>query len=122
MYAMNCIMLDIAYLVSKQSRFKSNLSMDNWKIIKRVLKCLKHIIDYGLYYIGYPVVLEIYSDANWISVTMNSNPQVDMSSHLIKKLYHENLPNKHVLLDPRSNQSLLLLIKLERKLNGFGIS
>jgi hypothetical protein len=73
-YVMNYIMLDIAYSVSKMSRFKSNLSMDHWKVIKRVLKYLKHIIDYGQYYIGYPVVLEIYSDANWISVTKNSNP------------------------------------------------
>jgi hypothetical protein len=121
MYVMNCIMLDIAYSISKLSTFKSNLSMDNWKVIKRVLKYLKHIVDYGLYYISYPVVLEIYNDANWISVTMNSNPQVDISSHLVEKLYHENLPNKHVLLDPRCNQSLLLLIKLERKLNEFGI-
>jgi hypothetical protein len=63
MYAMNCIMLDIAYSVSKRSTFKSNLS-GSLKGNKKRLKYLKHIVDYGLYYISYSVVLEIYSDAN----------------------------------------------------------
>jgi hypothetical protein len=50
------------------------------------------------------------------------NPQVDMSSYLAKQLCYENPLSKHVSQDPQWNQSLLLLIKLERKLNEFGIS
>jgi hypothetical protein len=33
--------------------------------MKRVLKYLRYIMDYELYYIGYPMVLEGYSDINW---------------------------------------------------------
>jgi hypothetical protein len=50
------------------------------------------------------------------------NPQVDMSLYLVEQLYHGNSLNKFVSLNPRCNQSLLLLIKLERKPNEFGIS
>jgi hypothetical protein len=35
MYVMNCIRHDIAYLVSKLSRFISNPSIDHWKIKKK---------------------------------------------------------------------------------------
>jgi hypothetical protein len=50
-------------------------------------------------------------------------PQVDMSSHLVEQLYHENPSNKCLLLDSRWNYSLFFFyIKLERKPNGFKIS
>jgi hypothetical protein len=72
MYVMNFIRLDIAYLVNKHSRFTSNLSMSHWKAIKKILKYLRYILDYVLHYIGYPIVLKGYSDANWISNTKDS--------------------------------------------------
>jgi hypothetical protein len=50
MYFMNCIRPDIAYSISKLSRFTSNPNMDNWKTIKRILKYLKYTLDYGLHY------------------------------------------------------------------------
>jgi hypothetical protein len=50
---------DIAYLVSKLSRFSNKLSMNNWKAIKGYLT-----LDYVLHYTGYPIVLERYSNAN----------------------------------------------------------
>ena len=37
MHVMNCIKLDIAYSVSKPSRFIGNPSMGHWKAIKRIL-------------------------------------------------------------------------------------
>jgi hypothetical protein len=44
-----------------------------------------------------------------------------MSSHIVDQLCHENPPNKCVSLNPWYNQSLLLLVKLERNLEGFEI-
>ena len=38
----------------------------------RVLKYLRFTRDYGLHYTRYPVVLEGYSDANWISNVKDS--------------------------------------------------
>uniref|UniRef100_A0A2N9EK44 Integrase catalytic domain-containing protein n=1 Tax=Fagus sylvatica TaxID=28930 RepID=A0A2N9EK44_FAGSY len=61
--------LDIAYSVSKLSRYTSNLGEDHWKAIVRVLRYLKYTLNYGVHYTRYPPVLEGYSDANWISDT-----------------------------------------------------
>ena len=67
MYLMNDTRPDIAYSVSRLSRYTSNLGKDHWEALVRVLRCLKYTITYGLHYTRYPPVLEGYSDANWIS-------------------------------------------------------
>ncbi|GJW91118.1 hypothetical protein Tco_0168671 [Tanacetum coccineum] len=69
MYAMTCTRLDIAFVVGKLSRYTSNPGTQHWQAIQRVLKYLKKTIDYRLTYIGYPLVLEGYIDASWISNT-----------------------------------------------------
>ena len=66
MYVMNYTRPDIAYFVSKLSRYMSNLGVDHWKAIIRVLRYLRYTQNYGLHYTRYPSVLEGYSDANWI--------------------------------------------------------
>jgi len=63
----NYIRPNIAYLVSKLSRFSNKLSMNNWKAIKGYLT-----LDYVLHYTGYPMVLERYSNVNWIFGTKDS--------------------------------------------------
>ena len=72
MYLMSCTRPDIAYAVSKLSRYTSNPNGDHWKGIVRVLRYLRYTRDYGLHYIRYSAVLEGYSDANWISDVKNS--------------------------------------------------
>ena len=72
MYLMSCTRPDIAYSVSKLSRYTSNPGEDHWKAITRVLRYLRYTRDYELHYSGYPGVLEGYSDANWISDTSDS--------------------------------------------------
>ena len=67
MYLMNATRPDIAYSVSRLSRYTSNLGKDHWEALVRVLGYLKYTITYGLHYTRYPPVLEGYSDANWIS-------------------------------------------------------
>ncbi|GKD41849.1 hypothetical protein Tco_1266494 [Tanacetum coccineum] len=67
MYAMMSTRLDIAYVVGRLSRFTSNPSRQRWKEITRVFKYLKGTMKYGLSYVGYPSVLEAYSDASWIN-------------------------------------------------------
>ena len=71
MYVMNCTGPDIAYAVSKLSRYTGNLGPDLWKIV-RVLRYLKYTQKYGLHYSKYPPVLEGYCDVNWISDTKDS--------------------------------------------------
>ncbi|KAK6151651.1 hypothetical protein DH2020_014286 [Rehmannia glutinosa] len=58
MYLTNCTRPDIAYSVSKLSRFTSNPSTDHWKAVTRVLRYLKDTMNYGILYTRYPAVLE----------------------------------------------------------------
>ncbi|XP_074298159.1 secreted RxLR effector protein 161-like [Silene latifolia] len=58
---------DIAFAVGKLSRYTSNPSLEHWVVVKRVLRYLKQTMDYGLNYVGFPSVLEGYSDASWIT-------------------------------------------------------
>nr|GEX52831.1 zinc finger, CCHC-type [Tanacetum cinerariifolium] len=73
MYAMTSTRPDIAYPVSKLSRFTSNPSRHHWKAITRVFKYLRGTKNYGLSYVGYPSVLEGYSDASWINHVEDSS-------------------------------------------------
>ena len=66
MYLMNSTKLDIAYSISRLSRYTKNLDRDHWEALIRVLRYLKYTLNYGLYYTKYPQVLEGYRDANWI--------------------------------------------------------
>nr|GFB60484.1 zinc finger, CCHC-type [Tanacetum cinerariifolium]GFB60499.1 zinc finger, CCHC-type [Tanacetum cinerariifolium] len=73
MYAMTSTRPDIAYAVGRLSRFTSNSSSQHWKAITRIFKYLRGTRDYGLSYVGYPSVLEGYSDASWINHVEDSS-------------------------------------------------
>ncbi|GKD76672.1 zinc finger, CCHC-type containing protein [Tanacetum coccineum] len=73
MYAMTSTRPDIAYAVGRLSRFTSNPSRQHWKAIIMVFKYLRGTKDYGLSYVGYPSVLEGYSDASWINHVEDSS-------------------------------------------------
>ena len=64
MYAMTCARLDITFAVGKLSRYTSNPSQAHWQAVYRILKYLKHTMDYGIYYTRYPSVLEGLSNAS----------------------------------------------------------
>ena len=67
MYCMTCTRPDIAYAVGKLCRYTHNPSREHWKALFRVFQYLKKTIDYGLCYNGYPIVLEGFTDASWIT-------------------------------------------------------
>jgi hypothetical protein len=67
MYLAGATKPDISFAMSKLSRFTSNLGSDHWCVLERVMRYLRGTSAYGLHYTGYPVVLEGYSDSNWIS-------------------------------------------------------
>jgi hypothetical protein len=64
MYVMHCTKPDVDFTVNILSRYTSNPSAEHWKAIAKVLGHLKKTKDLGLYYSGYPTMLEGYSDAN----------------------------------------------------------
>ena len=67
MHLMNFSRPDIAYAVSRLSRYTHNLNNNHWNALARLMKYLRVTMNYGILYSGFPVVLEGYSDANWIS-------------------------------------------------------
>ena len=67
MYLMNCTRLDIAYAIGRLCWYTQSPNQDHWITVCRVLKYLRGTINYGLYFIRFPSVLEGFSDANWIS-------------------------------------------------------
>ncbi|GJX60684.1 zinc finger, CCHC-type containing protein [Tanacetum coccineum] len=73
MYAMTCTRPNITFVVGKLSRYTSNPGTQHWQAIQRVLKYLKKTMDYRLTYTGYPLVLEGYIDASWISNTKDNS-------------------------------------------------
>ncbi|GKA80657.1 hypothetical protein Tco_0787349, partial [Tanacetum coccineum] len=73
MYTMTCIRHDIAFAVGKLSRYTSNPGTQHWQAIQWVLKYLKKTMDYRLTYTGYPLMLEGYTDASWISNTEDNS-------------------------------------------------
>lgn len=72
MYLTNCTRPDLAHAVNVLSRYTSNPGHNHWNAITRVLDYVRHTKTYGLNYGKEPVVLEGYSDANWISDSKNS--------------------------------------------------
>ncbi|KAK8635371.1 hypothetical protein V6N13_004110 [Hibiscus sabdariffa] len=67
MFLMNCTRPDIAYAVSRLSRYTHNPSNEHWIALKRLLKYLRGTMDWKLNFVGFPAVLEGYCDANWVS-------------------------------------------------------
>jgi hypothetical protein len=67
MYLASATRPDIAYAVSKLSRFVSNPGSEHWSALERVMRYLVGTMNYDIHYPGDPKVLEGYSDANWIS-------------------------------------------------------
>nr|GEU39654.1 zinc finger, CCHC-type [Tanacetum cinerariifolium] len=67
MYDMTSTRPNIAYAVRRLSRFTSNPSGQHWHAITRAFMYLKGTMNYGLSYVGYPLVLEAYLDASWIN-------------------------------------------------------
>ncbi|GJT40559.1 zinc finger, CCHC-type containing protein [Tanacetum coccineum] len=68
-----CKLVKSLYGLKQAPKFTSNPSRQHWKAITRVFKYLRGTKDYGLSYVGYPSVLEGYSDASWINHVEDSS-------------------------------------------------
>ena len=73
MFLMNCTRPDIAYAISRLSRYTHNPSHEHWTALTRLLRYLKGTMDLGLHFAGYPIVLEGYGDVNWVSDNDETN-------------------------------------------------
>ena len=67
MFLMNCTRPDIAFAVSRLSRYTHNPSTQHWVALRRVLRYLGGTMKWGLNFVGHPLVLEGFCDANWVT-------------------------------------------------------
>ena len=67
MYAMTSTRPNIAYAVGRLIRFTCNPGVQHWQAVQRVFRYLKGTMNFALCYLGYPSILEGYSNACWIS-------------------------------------------------------
>nr|GEW38983.1 hypothetical protein [Tanacetum cinerariifolium] len=82
-----------------QLEYTSNHGTQHWQAIQRVLKYLKKTKNYRLIYIGYPLVLEGYTDASWISNTEDNSSTSGWYSCLVVVLFLGLSRSKLVSLD-----------------------
>ena len=61
----------ISYVVGRLSRYTQNPSNEHWTALERVFKYLRGTLYYSLYYKGFPSVVEGFSDANWITDSLD---------------------------------------------------
>jgi len=71
LYISNWTKPDIAYVVTRLSRYTSNHNKDHWTTLERIFRYLEGTIDYCLFYSIYPSVIEGYSNANWVIDSQN---------------------------------------------------
>ncbi|KAL0451679.1 UNVERIFIED_CONTAM: Retrovirus-related Pol polyprotein from transposon TNT 1-94 [Sesamum latifolium] len=64
---MNYTTPDIAYAVSKLSRYTHNPNKEHWDALHRLLRYLKGTMNLCLHFNKYPAVLKGFCDANWVT-------------------------------------------------------
>ena len=64
MFLMNCTRPNIAYVVSRLSRYTHNPVYEHWNALTYLLRYLEGTMNLGLTHTGCPTVLEGYCDAN----------------------------------------------------------
>ncbi|KAL0378951.1 UNVERIFIED_CONTAM: Retrovirus-related Pol polyprotein from transposon TNT 1-94 [Sesamum radiatum] len=67
MFLMNYTRPDIAYAVSRLSRYTHNPNNEHWSALHRLLRYLKGTMNLCLHFNKFPAVLEGFSDANWVT-------------------------------------------------------
>ncbi|KAL0431331.1 UNVERIFIED_CONTAM: Retrovirus-related Pol polyprotein from transposon TNT 1-94 [Sesamum radiatum] len=67
MFLINYTRPDIAYVVSKLSRYTHNPNKEHWDVLHRLLRYLKGTRNLCLHFNKYPAVLEGFCDANWVT-------------------------------------------------------
>lgn len=67
MFLMNSTRPDIAYAVSRLSRYTHNPAKEHWDALHRLLRYLRGTMDWCLHFCKFPAVLEGFCDANWVA-------------------------------------------------------
>ncbi|KAL2232670.1 UNVERIFIED_CONTAM: Retrovirus-related Pol polyprotein from transposon RE2 [Sesamum indicum] len=85
MFLKNYTKPDIAYVVSRLSRYTHNPNNEHWNALRRLLRYLKGIINFSLHFNKFSAVLERFCDAYWVS----DNDEVSSTSGFVFTLGQE---------------------------------
>jgi hypothetical protein len=59
--------LDVAFAVGKVCQFMHKPTVDHWNVVKRILRYLKHTMEYGLLIQSHSIPsLQAFSDVDWV--------------------------------------------------------
>ncbi|KAL0342906.1 UNVERIFIED_CONTAM: Retrovirus-related Pol polyprotein from transposon TNT 1-94, partial [Sesamum angustifolium] len=67
MFLMNYTRPNIAYAVSRLSRYTHNPNNEHWSALHRLLRYLKSTMNLCLHFNKFPAILEGFCDANWVT-------------------------------------------------------
>ncbi|KAL2241725.1 UNVERIFIED_CONTAM: Retrovirus-related Pol polyprotein from transposon TNT 1-94 [Sesamum indicum] len=76
---MNYTRPDIAYAISRLSRYTHNPNNEHWNTLRRLLRHLKGTINLSLHFNKFSTVLEEFCDANWVT----DNDEVSSTSGFV---------------------------------------
>ncbi|KAL0342698.1 UNVERIFIED_CONTAM: Retrovirus-related Pol polyprotein from transposon TNT 1-94 [Sesamum calycinum] len=86
MSLMNYTRLDIAYAMSRRSRYTYDPNNEHWNALRRLLRYLKGTMNLSLHFHKFPTVIEGFYDENWVT----DNNEVSSTSGLRSRVV-ENL-------------------------------
>ncbi|XP_070008283.1 uncharacterized protein [Nicotiana sylvestris] len=66
-FLMNYTRPDIAYAVSRMSRYTHNPSSEHWNALHHLLRYLRGTMDWCLHFYKFSAVLKRFCDANWVT-------------------------------------------------------
>ena len=111
---------DIAFAVNKLSQFMHKPTLTHWQAVKRLLRYLKHTIQFGLQiYRSSCHTLQAFSDADWAGDKDDRRSTGSFVSSLAKTSFPGVVANKLQLLDQVLKQSTKLWRTLLLNLSGF---
>ena len=97
-FLMNYTRPDIAYAVSRLSRYTHNPNDKHWNALYILLSYLKGTVNWCLHFSKFPTVLEGFCDANWVTY----NNEVSSTSYIGWRYYIMEIikTNMHSMLHP----------------------
>jgi hypothetical protein len=119
MYAMICTCPDVSDALCAMSRHQSNYGEAHWTIVKNILKYLRRTKEVFLVFGGEEeLVVKGYNDASFQTDADDSKSQSGFVFYLNGEAVSWKSSKQDTVADSTHKLSILLLLKLQRKLFG----
>jgi len=125
--------LDIAFAVHRVSKFMHQPKDPHWQAIKRILRYLKHTVDYDLHFISLSYhSLNAYSDADWADdkddrhsigayCIFHSSNLISWSCKQQQTVAHSNTESEYKSLSNTANPFSMIYDSLCQLVQNYGV-